>query len=74
MTDQRSDRYQAVVEWGAAGGFFESILAGLILGFGLDWWLNTEPWFVIGGIVAGAVSGFTRMYVFAKKELVPRER
>ena len=47
-----------------AAGFLSSILAGLLL----DWWLDTSPWFVVIGIVAGSVSGFIKMWQLAKRQ------
>lgn len=50
------------------GGFssgvdlISSIVAGLLLGFGLDWWLGTRPVFIVVGIVAGSVSGFYKLW------------
>ncbi len=52
----------------AGGGFFSSIMSGFLLGLGLDWWLGTEPWFVVGGIVAGSISGFYMMHGWAVQE------
>jgi len=51
-----------------AAGFLSSILAGLLLGLLLDWWLDTSPWFVVIGIVAGSVSGFIKMWQLAKRQ------
>lgn len=42
--------------------FLSSVIAGLLLGLGLDWWLGTRPWFVIFGIVLGFVSGFFKLW------------
>ena len=39
-----------------------SVLAGLLLGVGLDWWLGTRPVLVILGTVAGFVSGFIKLW------------
>lgn len=49
-------------------GFFSSILAGFLLGLGLDSWLGTRPSFIIGGIVVGSVSGFWKLWQVAKRE------
>lgn len=47
-------------------GFFASILSGFLLGFFGDRWLDTEPWLVVAGIVAGSAVGFWKMWRFAK--------
>lgn len=41
--------------------FFSTILAGFLLGLGLDAWLGTRPWFIIGGIVLGTFWGFLKL-------------
>lgn len=51
-----------------AFGFFASILAGFLLGFGLDAWIGTRPAFTIIGIVLGSVSGFWKLWVLARTE------
>jgi len=45
------------------GAFFGSLMAGLLLGWLADHFLDTRPVFIIIGIVAGAVIGFWRMWV-----------
>ena len=42
--------------------FISSVIAGLLLGLGLDWWLNTQPIFVVIGIVIGFVAGFSKLW------------
>ena len=39
-----------------------SVVAGLLLGLGLDWWLGTNPVLTIIGIVAGFGSGFYKLW------------
>lgn len=57
----------AMGDWSQAGGFFSSILSGLVIGLAGDYFLNTEPWLVVGGIVAGFAVGFWRMVVFSNR-------
>jgi F0F1-type ATP synthase assembly protein I len=58
---------KAVAADASAGGFFASILAGFLLGLGLDTWMGTRPVFVISGIILGSVSGFLKMWQLAKR-------
>ncbi len=46
-----------------AGAFFGSLMAGLLLGWLADHFLDTRPAFIVVGIVAGSVIGFWRMWV-----------
>lgn len=56
------------------GAFLNSILAGTLLGLGVDYLFGTEPWFVIAGIVVGSYAGFMRIWAMLKKqeEIDPR--
>lgn len=50
------------------GGFspgadlISSVVAGLLIGLGLDWWLGTRPIFIIVGTIAGFGSGFYKLW------------
>lgn len=57
--------------WLQGGSFFGSILAGTLLGLGLDWWLGTAPWLVILGVILGAYSGFARTWKEIKEQPDP---
>ena len=48
--------------WISGGSLFSSVIAGTLIGLGLDAWLDTEPWFVVIGAIAGSVSGFYQMW------------
>lgn len=54
--------------WVVGGSFFSSILAGFLIGFGLDWWLDTRPWFIVIFTLLGAFSGFMRLWHYARVE------
>lgn len=64
----REELGKAVAADAEAIGFFTSIFAGLLLGLGLDAWLNTSPALTIAGIVLGSVSGFIKMWSIARRE------
>ncbi|MFP3914276.1 MAG: AtpZ/AtpI family protein [Actinomycetota bacterium] len=57
--------------WLEGGSFLGSILAGALLGLGLDAWLDTAPWLVISGIVLGSYSGFARAWHRLKQQPDP---
>lgn len=48
--------------WSASGDLFASVLAGLLIGLGLDAVFGTSPAFVVVFIVVAAIGGFLRMY------------
>ena len=59
---------RAVAADAEAVGFFSSILAGFLVGFGLDAWLGTRPGFIVAGIVVGSISGFWKLWLIAKRD------
>jgi F0F1-type ATP synthase assembly protein I len=42
--------------------FISSIIAGLLLGIALDWWLGTRPLFIVIFIIAGFATGFFKLW------------
>ena len=46
----------------ASNDLISSQVSGLILGLGADWLFSTTPVFTIIGVIAGAISGFYRLY------------
>ena len=51
--------------WGRAMRASSDLLAGLLvgglLGFGLDRWLGTEPWFLLAGLLIGFAAGLRNL-------------
>lgn len=39
-----------------------STMVGAAIGYGLDRWLNTDPWMLIIWFVLGSVTGFVAVY------------
>lgn len=52
--------------WIQGGSLLGSVLAGMILGLLGDWWLGTDPWLVVIGILLGSYSGFMRLWHYSK--------
>jgi ATP synthase protein I len=53
--------------WVNGGAFLGSILSGTLIGYLVDLWLGTDPWFVVIGILVGSYSGFVRMWHLSKQ-------
>jgi F0F1-type ATP synthase assembly protein I len=49
-----------------AVGFFASVVAGLLVGLGVDRLLGTDPAFVVAGILAGTGAGLWRVWRYLK--------
>ena len=56
-------RGESIRGWSASGDLFGSLLAGLLIGLGLDALLGTSPVFVVLLIIVGAIGAFTKAYV-----------
>ena len=56
-----SHRGELVRGWSASGDLVASVIAGLLIGLGLDAWLDTSPLFVVILVVVGSIGGFLRL-------------
>lgn len=56
-----SHRGELVRGWSASGDLLASVVAGLLIGLGLDHVFNTRPLFVVVFIIVAAVGGFYRL-------------
>ena len=53
--------------WSGSADVFGSILAGLLIGLGLDAWFGTSPVFVVGLVVVAAVGAFYKSYADSER-------
>jgi ATP synthase protein I len=44
-------------------------LIGLAMGYYLDKWLETSPWFTLIFLVLGIIAGFRNIYILTEREL-----
>lgn len=65
MTTEAERRRAAMAQlgkaWGLALEFIVSILLFAGIGWGLDTWLGTEPWLILGGLAFGLIGGVYRL-------------
>jgi F0F1-type ATP synthase assembly protein I len=65
------------IGWRLAGvgwEFSSQVLAGVLLGWGIDWFFETKPWGIVGGAAAGLSVGtlqFIRNAVKLNREMGP---
>ena len=60
--------------WVGGGSFLGSVLSGTLVGWLVDNWLGTAPWFVVGGIILGSYTGFMRVWQYSRRMLPDDER
>ena len=57
-TENEETARKSGIAYGAAISLFVAVATFLALGWLVDRWLGTQPWFLVGGIVLGAAAGF----------------
>jgi len=55
--DKEEINRKSGLAYAAAFSLFACVIAGLILGWLLDRWLETKPWLLVAGLVLGAAAG-----------------
>jgi len=60
-------RSELIRGWSGSADVFGSILAGLLIGLGLDAWFGTSPVFVVGFVVVAAVGAFYKSYADSER-------
>jgi ATP synthase protein I len=66
---QGDENRRSAVAYAAALSIFFTVLAGFGLGWALDRWRGTSPWFVVAGIVLGSALGLYQFVRLTSKDL-----
>jgi F0F1-type ATP synthase assembly protein I len=54
--------------WIGAGSLTATILSAFLIGYLLDKWWGTDPWFTVSFIIVGFVGGFFKMMAWYKEQ------
>ncbi len=78
MTDHKENRRELFKSIGFLSGVGISMVAatfiGLAMGYYLDQWLETQPWFTLLFLMIGIISGFRNIYILTDRELRRQKR
>jgi ATP synthase protein I len=78
MTDTKENRRELFKSIGFLSGVGISMVAatfiGLAMGYYLDRWLETAPWFTLTFLLIGIISGFRNVYILTARELRRQKR
>jgi ATP synthase protein I len=70
LAAQRRELYKSLGFLSSVGiCMVTSILIGMVMGYYLDRWLDTAPWFLLIFLVLGIVSGFRNIFILTEREL-----
>ncbi len=58
---------KSALAYAAAFGLFASVAGFCGIGWLLDRWLQTSPWLMVVGLIAGAIGGFYQFIRLASK-------
>ena len=60
-------RSELIRGWSGSADIFGSVLAGLLIGLGLDALFDTSPAFVVGFVVVAAIGAFYKSYAASEQ-------
>ncbi|MDY0190779.1 MAG: AtpZ/AtpI family protein [Desulfuromonas sp.] len=70
LAAQRRELYKSLGFLSSVGiCMVASILIGMIMGYYIDRWLDTAPWFLLIFLVLGIISGFRNIFILTEREL-----
>ncbi len=70
MSDNKNQFYRSLMFASSLGiAMVAAILIGLFIGYQLDKWLGTSPWFTLIFLVLGIISGFRNIFILSKRAM-----
>ncbi|NOY12918.1 MAG: AtpZ/AtpI family protein [Deltaproteobacteria bacterium] len=78
MTNNKENKRELYKSIGFLSGVGIAMVAatfiGLAMGYYLDRWLGTRPWFTLTFLMIGVISGFRNVYILTARELRRQQR
>lgn len=62
FNDKQQDSESMQIGLRAGAELITAIFAGGLIGYGLDQWLNTKPFFLIAMLILGVITGFVNVW------------
>ena len=67
MANSDDENRKSGFAYAAGIALFASVATFCVIGYFLDRWLGTQPWFLIGGIVLGSAAGLLEFVRISSK-------
>lgn len=68
--DNKNQLYRSLMFASSLGiAMVAAILIGLYIGYQLDEWLDTSPWFTLVFLAFGIISGFRNIFILSKRAM-----
>jgi len=68
--DNKNQLYRSLMFASSLGiAMVAAILIGLYIGYQLDKWLETSPWFTLLFLLFGIISGFRNIFILSKRAM-----
>ena len=70
MSKNKNQMYRGLMFASSLGiAMVAAILIGLFIGYQLDKWLETSPWFTLIFLVLGIISGFRNIFILSNRAM-----
>lgn len=70
MADNKNQLYRSLMFASSLGiAMVAAILIGLFIGYQLDKWLDTSPWFTLIFLLFGIISGFRNIFILSNRAM-----
>ena len=70
MSKNKNQMYRGLMFASSLGiAMVAAILIGLFIGYQLDKWLDTSPWFTLIFLVFGIISGFRNIFILSNRAM-----